>query len=168
MTQAQQLLNLMRRRGAVTVHEARQELGISNVVGRIWDIERGIGCPLQIVQRDQVETLNRDGEVCRVNRYWLAGTPPPPPGAPVVARRCRAANREDRLRLVLERRRQRIRELEERLADAEALAKATGNDLEQIVEDRRRTKSVAIRAGLAAGGPVQPLLFPGSAIGGRP
>lgn len=160
MTQAQQLLDYMRRHGAVTAKEIRDQLGISNAIGRVWDIKKGIGCEKHVVQSDRIETLNRDGEVCLVKRWWLDGTPPPPPGAPVVARRRRTANQEARLRGILERRRQRIKDLEERLADAEALAKATGNDLEQIVEDRRRTKSVAIRAGLAAGGPVQPALFP--------
>ncbi|HAM56411.1 MAG TPA: hypothetical protein DCQ64_13840, partial [Candidatus Rokubacteria bacterium] len=63
-TQSQQLLDYLRRHGPVTVKQARDSLGISNVVGRIWDIERGIGCDLHVVQRDQVEALNRDGEVC--------------------------------------------------------------------------------------------------------
>lgn len=149
-TQAQQLLDFMRRHGAVTVKGARDALGISNVVGRIWDIERGRGCSMQIVQRDQVETVNRHGEVCRVNRYWLAGTPTPPPGVPVVGRRRQRMDEATRLRRVLERRRERIRDLEDELAGTKALAGQLNAELDQITEDRRRTKGAAIARGLAA------------------
>ena len=66
-----------------------------------------------------------------------------------------------RLRRVLERRRERLREAETRAADAEALSAQLSAELERVVEDRRVCKSTEIRAGLRAARSVdQPALFP--------
>ena len=66
-----------------------------------------------------------------------------------------------RLRRVLERRRERLREAETRAADAEALSAQLSAELERVVEDRRVCKSTEIRAGLRSARAVdQPALFP--------
>lgn len=64
------------RRGPLTDADARDELGISRLGARIYDLRRlGYG-----IHKETVTVLNRRGETCHVARYALMCSPGTDPG----------------------------------------------------------------------------------------
>ena len=71
MTQAQKILMFIKKHGSITTLEAFR-LGITRLAARVLEMrERGID-----IRREMVTVLNRDGEKCRVARYFIVGGVP--------------------------------------------------------------------------------------------
>ena len=68
MTQIQEILTHIKKHGSITTLEAFR-LGITRLASRVFEMkERGID-----IRREMVTVLNRNGEKCRVARYFIPG-----------------------------------------------------------------------------------------------
>jgi hypothetical protein len=68
MTQIQEILTHIKKHGSITTLEAFR-LGITRLASRVFEMkERGID-----IRREMVTVLNRNGENCRVARYFIPG-----------------------------------------------------------------------------------------------
>lgn len=72
MTQAQKILLYIKKHGSITTLDAFRYLGVARLASRICEMkERGID-----IRREMVTVFNRDGEKCRVARYFIPGGVP--------------------------------------------------------------------------------------------
>ena len=71
MSQATEIIEYIRDHGSITTKQAMEELGCYRLSGRIYDI-KAIGID---VQKEMVTVQNRNGQNCRVARYFIPNIP---------------------------------------------------------------------------------------------
>lgn len=68
MTQSERVLSYIMEKGSITQLEAINDLGITRLSARAYDIQNKMGIPLKT---ENVHVKNRFGETCVVTRYSL-------------------------------------------------------------------------------------------------
>lgn len=68
-TQADRILDYMREFGGITTMDAFNDLGVTRLSARIYEIINDYEIP---VKKERMERLNRYGEKVRFDRYMLA------------------------------------------------------------------------------------------------
>ena len=72
MSQANAIIDYIRRNGSITTKQAVDDLGCFRLASRICEM-KAVGIP---VAKEMVEVTNRNGDKCRVARYWIPGGVP--------------------------------------------------------------------------------------------
>lgn len=72
MSQATDILEYIRDNGSITTKQAMDDIGCYRLSARVYDI-RSFGID---VRKEMVEVENRNGETCRVARYYIPGGVP--------------------------------------------------------------------------------------------